>query len=252
MAQYATEIGLNGFELMVDIQNKDPVRIKDIFSNQGLSIFSMTPDNVDICSLNDSHREKAIQYYESLIDYACLIDSPMITAHEFVGRTNPKDLRSLEWQRLVDSCIRITKKAERKNISVVFEPLSRNIVSSVINSQLAVELAQQVNSPNFAIVLDSFHMAKEEIETSLAIIKCQDYLKLFQIADSNRLGIGDGTTNFDIQFNTLKSIEYHHPIIIECCVDIKGPSLKEQNLVNSDILYDSISKTYEWLKNKNI
>lgn len=247
IAESVMELGLDGVELMVDIYKHDPVKIKDIFSAQGLSIFSMTPDNVDIASPKDSLREEAVRYYELLIEYASALGSPAITAHEYVGRAQPADNRVLEWHRLVDSCARIAAKAAQENIYLVFEPLNRNIVSSVINSSLALRLAQQVNSNSFGLVLDTFHMAQEEQDSVSAIEQCQEYLKLYQVADSNRLGIGAGNINFEAQFAALQRVDYRHPIVIECCVDILGPSLSQQE-VNQSFLRESINVSAKWLK----
>jgi sugar phosphate isomerase/epimerase len=248
MAQQAVELKLHGLELMVDIFLHDPIKVKDIFSARNLSIFSMTPDNVDIAHPDDVSRDRSIDYYESLIDYAAVLGSPSVTVHEYVGRSVSIDNRALEWQRLVESCKRIAKKASHRNISVVFEPLNRNIVSSIINSSLALELAQQVDSHSFGIVLDTFHMAQEEWDSILAIERCQEYLKLYQVADSNRLGIGEGDTDFEAQFAALRRIGYQAPIVIECCVDITAPSLSEQS-VNQSALHHSITASLEWLNN---
>jgi len=247
IARTAAELGLDGIELLVDIYKHDPHKIKEIFSAQGLTILSMTPDNVDIASPEANTRAQSIRYYELLIEYAAALGSPAITAHEVVGRNQPVDNRTLEWQRLVDSCYRLAAKASQANIQVVFEPLNRNIVSSVINSSQALKLAQQINSDSFGIVLDTFHMTKEEQDCALAIEQCHAFLKLYQIADSNRLGIGQGETPFMPQFAALERIGYHSPVVIECCVNITGPSLSAQK-VDQHRLRESIAISAQWLQ----
>jgi sugar phosphate isomerase/epimerase len=240
--------GFDGVELMTDIYLQDPLELAGVFSNHGLRFFSMTPANVDIADVDPRKRKKAISYYKDLIDFAAELNSPAITCHEHVGRREPHDNRDDEWKRIVDSCRDLSIKARDKKIRVVFEPLNRGIVSSITDSGKCLDLIREINSPFFGIVLDTFHMDKEEADPCKAIEESAGFLRLFQIADSNRKGIGLGEIDFAGQFRTLDKIGYRRPLIVECALGIKGPSLNRQK-VDFKELDRSIKMTVAWIKN---
>lgn len=248
IAQNAAIMGFNGVELMVDIEKHDPEKIRKIFGDYNLKIFSMTPINVDIAHRDDGHRQRAIAYYKNLIEYALILNSPCITCHEYVGRTEPYECYADEWARIVDACQIISGVAQKNNVQVVFEPLNKTIASSVTTCGAGMKLVSDVSNPIFNLVLDTFHMYKEEDDACAAIEACGRHLKMFQIADSNRKGIGLGSINFSKQFESLNKINYCGPLIIECAVGINGPSLKNQ-LVDYREIEKSVNHSVSWIKN---
>nr|WP_293101225.1 TIM barrel protein [Okeania sp. SIO2F4] len=64
-----SEMGFDGVELYVDINQTLPQKVKDILTDNGLEIFSMTPSNVDLGSSDRQTRMAALDYYKKLIDY---------------------------------------------------------------------------------------------------------------------------------------------------------------------------------------
>jgi sugar phosphate isomerase/epimerase len=47
-AEIIAQMGFNGVELYVDIDSVSVKDVKNIFANEGLEIFSLTPGNVDL------------------------------------------------------------------------------------------------------------------------------------------------------------------------------------------------------------
>ncbi len=215
LAEMIAQIGLDGVELYVDIDRLAAKDVKKIFADRGLEIFSLTPGNVDLASSDSNLRRKAIDYYKRLIDYGAELGQPIITCHEYI-QNQMGSTYSGSLEILARSCQEIATHAQSAKIQLGFEPLNRYLSHFILNSQDALSLLTEINAANMTIILDAFHMNLEEDDPAKAILRCKDKLSIYQIADSNRQGIGCGHTNFEVQLAALDTIKYTSPIIIEC------------------------------------
>ena len=246
IASRVASLGLAGAEVFVGARPCAPRELRRIFEDHGLQVFSMTPDNVDIAHVHGPTREQAIACYDRLIDFADDVGSRAITCHESVGRKRPHDDPAREWDRLADACRRITARAASHGINVVFEPLSRSLVSAVRNAERARALVALVDTPGFGVVLDTYHMHREETDPAEAIRSCGPYLRSFQISDSGRGGIGSGEIDFEAQMLALLDVGYSGPLILECS-SLPGPSRSKRD-VDLEKLEADLRVSREWLR----
>lgn len=246
LAETIAQIGLDGVELYVDIDRLDAKNVRKIFADRGLEIFSLTPGNVDLASNDINLRKDAIAYYKKLIDYGAELGHPIITCHEYIqNQMGSEYLGSRE--NLVQSCQEIATHAQAAKIQLGFEPLNRYLCRFILNSQDVLALLTEINAANMTIILDAFHMNLEEDDPARAILRCQDKLSIYQIADSNRQGIGLGHTNFEAQLTALETIKYTSPIIIECAYPRQIPGLAIDGSLVQIESYVTASKN--WLAN---
>jgi D-psicose/D-tagatose/L-ribulose 3-epimerase len=98
------------------------------------------------------------------------------------------------------------------------------------------------------IILDAFHMNLEEEDPVQAILRCGNKLGIYQVADSNRKGIGLGHINFDRQIAALDTIKYSGPIVLEPAHPHQAPG--SQSEVDVDKIKHYLSVSLGWLKNK--
>jgi D-psicose/D-tagatose/L-ribulose 3-epimerase len=246
IASRISSMGLAGVEVFVDAHSSAPGELRKIFIDHGLQVFSVTPDNVDIAHAHGPAREQAIACYDGLIDFAGHLGSDAITCHEFVGRSRPHDDPAREWDRLADACRRITARAASQGINVVFEPLNRSLVSAVRNAERARALVALVDAPGFGIVLDTYHMHREETDPAEAIRTCGPLLRTFQISDSGRGRIGSGEIDFEAQMLALLDVGYSGPLILECS-SLPGPSPLRRE-VDLAKLETDLRISREWLR----
>jgi sugar phosphate isomerase/epimerase len=232
-------LDLAGAEVFVDTRPCAQGELRRIFEDHGLQVFSMTPDNVDIAHAHGPTREQAI-------DFAGDLGSDAITCHEFVGRRRPHDDPAREWDRLADACRRITARAASQGINVVFEPLNRSLVSAVWTAERARALVALVDAPGFGIVLDTYHMHREENDPAEAIRSCGQFLRSFQISDSGRGRIGSGEIDFEAQMLALLDVGYNGPLILECS-SLPGPSRLKRE-VDLERLEADLRVSREWLR----
>ena len=246
IASRIASLDLAGAEVFVDERPCAQGELRRIFEDHGLQVFSMTPDNVDIAHAHGPTREQAIACYDRLIDFAGELGSDAITCHEFVGRRRPHDDSAREWDRLADACRRITARAASQGINVVFEPLNRSLVSAVWTAERARALVALVDAPGFGVVLDTYHMHREETDPAEAIRSCGPFLRSFQISDSGRGRIGSGEIDFEAQMLALLDVGYSGPLILECS-SLPGPSRLKRE-VDLERLEADLRVSREWLR----
>lgn len=218
----AKEIGVNGVEVQGDL-TQDPNELANILSKYELKVLSVTPDNVDISSVHEETRGKAVQYFLDLLSWASKLGASRICLHGDVGKTAGCGDLAKDWQLLVESSKAVMEKAETLNIEVVFEVLNRYENHQIVTGQEALSLIDAVNSPNLFVLLDAYHMNIEEADPVEALRKAGSKLGGYHVADSNRQAIGNGHSDIRRQIEALHEINYTGPIIMEMMAEGPNP-----------------------------
>ena len=230
IAAEASGLGCAGVELFVDIQAQKAAAIRDIFHSHGLRIFSLTPENVDLCHQDGALRQSAIAYYTRLLDYAVAVGSEAVTIHEFVGRGEPHDNPVAEELRLVEAMRTLAAAADQRGVDLLLEPLRPPLVSRIHTTAAAVALCKQVGSPRLKIVLDTFHMEAAERDGPGAIAASSGLLGALQLADRQRLGLGQGGMDVPAYVAACRGIGFQGPWILECTTGLTGPALETRDV----------------------
>ncbi|MBT2736965.1 sugar phosphate isomerase/epimerase [Bacillus sp. ISL-7] len=245
----AKDIGVDGVEVQGDL-TQDPGELANILSRYGLKVLSVTPDNVDISSENEDIRLEAVGYFLNLLDWASDLGANRICLHGDVGKIAGSGDIAKDWELLVESSRGVMKKAVALNIEVVFEVLNRYENHQIITNQEALKLLDSVNSPNFSILLDAYHMNIEEADPIDALRKAGSKLGIYHVADSNRQAVGNGHSNIKGQVEALHEINYNGPIIMEMTAEgpnpftaVKGPDYLQ---VLTDYYKTSLEKLKAW------
>ncbi|NES89070.1 MAG: sugar phosphate isomerase/epimerase [Okeania sp. SIO1H6] len=246
-ANIISEMGFDGVELYVDINQTQPQNVKNILADNGLEIFSMTPSNVDLGSSDRQTRTVALDYYKKLIDYGAELGNPIITCHEYI-QSQMGTTYAGSRDNLIASCQELAVYAEKAKIKLGFEPLNRYLCRFIMNSNDVLSLLAEIKEPNMTVILDTYHGNLEEANLVEAIQRCGDKLSVYQIADSNRKGIGFGHTNFAEHFDALDEIKFSGPIILECAKPRQTPGSKEE--IDLDELTFHLSVSKKWIVNQ--
>lgn len=216
IAKKIAEIGLNGVELLGDLSKYTAVEVKQILADHGLTIFSLTPENVDLSHPDGTTRQRALDYFFELIDFAAALGQPLVSCHGLVGRIAPLATQAREDAWLVAAVQQVADRAAQSGLSVVFEVLNRYETHQVRTGQEALHLLKNVQRDNVAVLMDAYHMNIEEADPAKALREVGDQLGLYHAADSNREGVGWGHTDFGAQTAVLRQINYTGPVIFEC------------------------------------
>jgi D-psicose/D-tagatose/L-ribulose 3-epimerase len=243
----AKDIGVDGVEVEGDL-TQDTDELASLLSKYKLKVLSVTPNNVDISSVNEDTRLKAVQYYLDLLTWAKDLGSKRICLHGEVGKIVGCGDDAKDWQLLVESTKTIMEKAESLNIEVVFEVLNRYENHQIVTVQEALKLIDTVNSPNLFVLLDAYHMNIEEADPIDALRKAGSKLGVYHVADSNRQAIGNGHSNIKGQIETLHEINYTGPIIMEMTAEGPNPFSAVKGGDYVQVLIDYYKTSLEKLK----
>lgn len=209
-------LGYDGVELVGDPGLYAAAEAAAILGDQGLEVFSMTPDNVDLAHPEPQVRAAAVDYYLRLLEFAAELGEPIVSCHGYVGRVRAIASQAEEWDLLVDAVRGLAERAQVLHLCLAMEVLNRYESHLVNTSSQALRFVQQVGCDNVGILLDAYHMNIEESSPAAALRSAGSRLGLYHAADSNRQAIGRGHTDFGSQFDALDEIAYKGPVIMEC------------------------------------
>jgi sugar phosphate isomerase/epimerase len=242
------EIGINGVELLGDLNLYTAQEAQQILGDYGLEVFSLTPANVDLSHLGAAVRQEAVEYYRQLIDFAAELGQPLVSCHGLVGRIAPVGSIAEENALLLESVSKIGGYAQQNDINLVFEVLNRYETHQINTHAEAIALLEQLNLNNVGVLLDAYHMNIEEADPAAAINTTGNRLWLYHAADSNRGGVGHGHTDFAAQLDALSAINYNGPVIFECTTPGPNPFTPEKQDGWRDILKTYIQDSLVWFQ----
>ncbi|KAA9012116.1 sugar phosphate isomerase/epimerase family protein [Niallia endozanthoxylica] len=243
----AKEIGVDGVEVQGDLK-QDPHELASLLAKYELKVLSVTPDNVDISSVNEDTRQKAVQYFLNLLSWAKDLGANRICLHGEVGKIVGCGDAVKDWELLLDSTKIVMEKAEALQIEVVFEVLNRYENHQIVTAEEALRLIEAVNSPNLFVLLDAYHMNIEESNPAAALRIAGKKLGIYHVADSNRQAVGNGHANIKDQIEALQEISYTGPIIMEMTAEGPNPFTPVKGESYLQVVIDYYKSSLEKLK----
>ena len=216
-------LSYDGVELMGDLTRYKASEVNAALSAQGLSVLSLTPENVDLAHPDEAVRQEALDYYFRLLDLASAVSSPIVCCHGAVGRIRAITSYDEERRVFVEGVRRIAERAQAANLRIALEVLNR-YEAHLLNTALeAQRFVRDVGMENVGLLLDAYHMNIEEADVRSTILAARERLFLFHAADSNRRAVGRGHTDFRGILHTLHDIGYDGSIVVECSASGPDP-----------------------------
>jgi sugar phosphate isomerase/epimerase len=167
------------------------------WGEEGLSFTDPDPDI----------RKAAIQRIQSHIPIAeklhAVIIIGLVRGILKPGISHPQ---AMDWLReALQQCCSVAKD---HNVRLALEPINRYETSLINNVTQGMDLISEVNSDNFGLLLDTFHMNIEEPQIEESIQKCGKRIFHFHVADSNRWYPGGGHLDFGAIITSLLNTGY--------------------------------------------
>lgn len=248
IAAKVAALALDGVELMGDLSRYSAVEAKQILSDQGLRIFSLTPDNVDLSHPDADVRSDAVDYYYRLLDFAAALGNPLVSCHGMVGRVAALATRAEEDGWLETAVRAIATRAQGMGLRLVFEVLNRYETHQVRTGVEVLAFVAQVGAENVGGLLDAYHMNIEEPDPAAAIRQVGNRLWLYHAADSNREAVGRGHTDFAAQVAALQEIGYTGPVIFECTAPGPNPFTPIKDVHSREWLERYLTESRDWFR----
>ncbi len=240
-------LAFDGVELMGDLAQYDPREAGTILAAEGLEVFSLTPENVDLAHPEAPIRARAVDYYLRLLDFAVALGNPIVSCHGYVGRVRAVASHTDERAWLQEAVLQIAERAAELGLCLVMEVLNRYESHLLNTAGEALEFVENLGMDNVGILLDAYHMNIEEAGPAAALRLAGDRLWLYHAADSNRQGIGRGHTDFAAQLTALAGIGYQGPVILECTAPGPDPFTAIKDETSLTWLERYLQESRDWL-----
>ncbi len=165
--------------------------------------------------------ERAKQVINLLIEVGCKNWSGLIHA-AWPGHPDgvlTKEKKQAYTENSVQSMKRIAPILEKNEIIANFEVVNRFEHFIFNTAQEGIDFCKQIDSPNFKLLIDTFHMNIEEESICDAIENCQNsgYFGHFHVVEANRTVPGTVKSHIDWAaiFSTIKKVGYDKTIMLE-------------------------------------
>ena len=209
-----SEFGYDGVELSVCRPAElDIASLENEITKRDLEVASIHTaamgfqDKIWLCHPDDSIRVEALKRLKAAIDMGAHFSADILVG-SFRGRLDSSEDRaqSMIWMR--DAFQQAADHAAENGVRVLFEPQAKFSVDFGFTAQDGVAFAEELNSPGFGIILDTFHMNIEDKSFAKSIFDAREHLYYLQISDSNRLYPGAGHVDFNEIINSLHAIGF--------------------------------------------
>lgn len=194
--------------------------LKELADSEGIELtYSLGLDpHYDVSSPDESVRKGGVEYLKNIIGQIYKMKGTLLSGVSYAGWGTPSyilnDKRPL-WENSIKSMKEIVKKAEDCGVTYCVEAVNRFEGCLINTAKEALMYADEVDSPNIGVLLDTYHMNIEESSIGDAIRLAKGRLTSFHTGENNRLVPGKGHLDWDEIFSALSEIGYKGRIVSE-------------------------------------
>lgn len=214
-----------GFEVL-DINVAHPETfpteaVKEKVKEVGIEVVTTIglPTNSNLIDPNPEIRRNGIETLKKLVDINVDIGSSILGGVNYAawGYLTGKPRTEDEWGWSVESMHELALYAKnRSDMIIAVEPVNRFETHFLNVAQDAVKYCKDVGTGNLKVLLDSFHMIREEQNFTGAVEICgKEYLGYVHACENNRGIPGTGLVPWEELFAALRKIGYNGPLVIE-------------------------------------
>jgi D-psicose/D-tagatose/L-ribulose 3-epimerase len=234
-----------------DYDNFPAKKVNELSKDLNLDIniaYGMPPE-YNIISPDEKVRKAGVEFTKRLIDLSNVTGAKIFGGVIYCawGYTTGKTRTDEEWEWGVESFREIAKYAQNtSNLILGIEPLNRFESHFINTASDAVRFIKDIGMPNVKMVLDTFHMIREEDNMYQAIIDNGPSIGYFH-ANENHRGIpGKGLVPWDRVFDALKVIKY------DGCLTIESFDPNNENLVRMGSMWRRLCESPEELAEQGL
>jgi len=222
LIQKAKALGFEVLDINVAHPEKFPTEaVKEKVKEVGIEVVTTIglPTNSNLIDPNPEIRRNGIETLKKLVDINVNIGSSILGGVNYAawGYLTGKPRTEDEWGWSVESMHEIALYAKSKSDMIIaVEPVNRFETHFLNVAQDAVNYCKDVGTGNLKVLLDSFHMIREEQNFAGAVEICgKEYLGYVHACENNRGIPGTGLVPWEEFFAALRKIGYNGPLVIE-------------------------------------
>lgn len=170
----------------------------EVFGSDGLGLVSESPDIA----------AQALARMKAIVDLAAQFGAGTLVN---IGRVRGAIKRGhprASWERAVEMFRELSKHARPGDVRLVLEPINHYEVNFVLSTQDGIDMAEQVDHPNFGLILDTYHMNIEDPNIHAAFRRARRWCWHVHVSDNNRRWPGNAHIDFASIVATLRDIGY--------------------------------------------
>jgi D-psicose/D-tagatose/L-ribulose 3-epimerase len=177
------------------------------------------PQDSNIIHPDPAVRKQGLNTLKKMVDINVEIGSKIIDGVIYAswGYITGKPRTEEEWKWSVENMREAAEYAKSKgDIILAVEPVNRFETHFINIAEDGVKYCKDVGTGNMKILLDAFHMIREEMSFTDAVNICgREHLGYVHVCENNRGIPGTGLVPWREFFTALKNIDYDGPLSIE-------------------------------------
>ena len=210
MAQYVTEVSAG-----------ERQKIREAASRQGIAVSGIHWVLVEAEGMHLTHpdravRERTAKYFSDLVDFCADLGGRIVV----VGSPKQRNIMEgvspdLAWEWATAIFREPVMKAERRGVTICFEPLAPTETNFINTAAEAIRFVQQLRTPHFKIILDVKAMCSESKPIPQIIRESWPHFAYFHANDRNLKGPGFGDVDFKPIAAALREVGYKDYVSVE-------------------------------------
>jgi sugar phosphate isomerase/epimerase len=161
-------------------------------------------------------RERTSKYFSDLVDFCADLGGKIVV----VGSPKQRNIMEgvspdLAWEWATAIFREPVMRAERRGVTICFEPLAPTETNFINTAAEAIRFVQQLRTPHFKIILDVKAMCSESKPIPQIIRESWPHFAYFHANDRNLKGPGFGGVDFKPIAAALKEVGYNDYVSVE-------------------------------------
>lgn len=236
---YCAKIGYDAVEIapftlaqyVTDIPAAERARIREAAARAGIAISGIhwvlvQAEGMYLTSPEAATRERTAKYFGDLVDFCADLGGKIIV----VGSPKQRSLlpgvtAEQAWNWAQDVFRPAVKVAERRGVTICFEPLPALDTNFVNTAAEAVRFTRELQSPNFKVILDVRAMSHETKPVPQIIRESKGDFAYVHANDKNDKGPGFGEVDFIPIAAALRDVGYDGVVSVEVFKFDEGPEV---------------------------
>ena len=222
LIEKAKELGFDVLDINVAHPERFPAeKVSEKLKEIGIEVVTTIgmPQDANIIHPDPAVRKQGVNTLKKMVDINVEIGSRIIAGVIYAswGYITGKPRTAEEWKWSVENMREAAEYAKSMgDIVLAVEPVNRFETHFINIAEDAVKYCKDVGTGNMKILLDAFHMIREELSFTDAVNICgKEYLGYVHVCENNRGIPGTGLVPWREFFTALKNINYDGPLSIE-------------------------------------
>ena len=235
--KYISNVGYDGVEIapftisnnVRKVNAEERRKIRKVASAYGIEIVGIHwvlvgPKGLHLTSPDEKVRRSTQEYICELVKFNSDIGGRVLVFGSPKQRNITKGVNpDTAWNYAKQIFSECSQFAEDYSVTIVLEPLRRQMTNFINTAEEAIKLVKAVNHPNFKLMLDVYSMTDEEKPYEKIIRSSKSYLAHFHANDTNKRGPGLGDADYYSIAKALDGIRYNGFISVAVFTFAPGP-----------------------------